>query len=137
MKEFFEDIRSAYESLRASRGEFDLFALLMRQDAENKWDLIVSAPSLENTLKDYGAISSALKKHLSADGLNAISRIVIFDHGGALVHSFLRSFSERLGDVELPWTNFAGEEIKRAYVIAANKDADLKLKRLTADPKAR
>ena len=42
-----EKFRRAMQDISATRGEFILFGLFLREEAPDKWDLVISAPWLE------------------------------------------------------------------------------------------
>jgi hypothetical protein len=44
MKELLGKFVELEQRLSQERGEFSLFALFLREDASDKWDLVVSAP---------------------------------------------------------------------------------------------
>ena len=47
MKQIIEKLASLERDIASEKGEFSLFALFLREDAEDKWDLLASAPWLE------------------------------------------------------------------------------------------
>ena len=44
MKKFIEKIVSLEQTISTEKGDFVFFALFLREDAQDKWDLVVSAP---------------------------------------------------------------------------------------------
>src|SRR3972149_3131589 len=68
------------------KGPFALFALFMREDAPDRWDLIVSAPWAggdKRSVVDY--FVSQIKSRLGEQGLTSLSRIVVIDPQHAAV----------------------------------------------------
>ncbi len=47
MKQIVDKLVSLERDMASEKGVFSLFALLLREDAEDKWDLLASAPWLE------------------------------------------------------------------------------------------
>jgi hypothetical protein len=47
MKQMIEKLASLERDVASEKGEFSLFGLFLREDAEGKWDLLASAPWLE------------------------------------------------------------------------------------------
>jgi len=47
MKELVEKPRKLEAEIAAEKGPFLLFALFLRQDAADRWDLVVAAPWIE------------------------------------------------------------------------------------------
>src|SRR5256885_49548 len=62
------------------RGDLALFALFLREDAEDRWDLLVSAPWLErNEAAGLRYLSKKLMTRLSERELLEISRVVLIE----------------------------------------------------------
>ena len=47
MKQTIEKLASLERDIASEKGEFSLFALFLREDADDKWDLLASASWLE------------------------------------------------------------------------------------------
>ena len=47
MSEWVEQVAKVENALSREQGEFDLFALFLREDAPGKWDLLIAAPWAE------------------------------------------------------------------------------------------
>src|SRR3972149_4648130 len=69
MKKFIEKIAILEQSISAEKGDFVLFALFLREDAQDKWDLVVSAPWLEvNKKESLSYLTNELRSHLRPRG---------------------------------------------------------------------
>ena len=79
-------------SVSEEKGPFALFALFLREEAPDKWDLVVSAPWIEegkgSALK---LISERVKTSLTASDLPTISRIVVADPSDPAVDAINRA----------------------------------------------
>lgn len=109
-------------SVAAERGPFALFALLLREEAPEKWDLVVSAPWIEeNKGAALKLISDRIKNSLGASDLSVISRIVIADPSDPAVDAINRAVSVEHSAVEVKDSTFFGLQIKHAHIFASNR----------------
>jgi hypothetical protein len=80
MKNFLEKIESLEKDIADERGDFSVFGLFIREDAENWWDIVVAAPWLNSdSMEDINYIANKLKLQVSENELLSISRIVLLD----------------------------------------------------------
>lgn len=74
--------QQVYEEIRTKKGEFDFFALFLREDAHRKWDLVVSAPWLgEDKLEALRKFVRLAKPILGDEQLLNLSHIAPLDRG--------------------------------------------------------
>ena len=102
------------------KGDFTLFALFMREDVPDRWDLIVSAPWVGEDKRgavDY--LVGQIKSRLDAGVLTHLSRIVPVDPQDAAVQDLNRAIQVEHGNVEVNDSNFFGLAIKRAHIITS------------------
>ncbi len=86
MKQLVEKLQSIAKEIANERGELSLFAFLLREEAENKWDLVVAAPWLNtDSIEDINYIADKLKHYLDVSELLSISRIVLLDTYDSIV----------------------------------------------------
>lgn len=119
LTEKFTDLES---QISAERGNFTLFALFMREDAPDRWDLIVAAPWTggdRRTTVDY--FVSQIKSRIGEPGLLSLSRIVVVDPEDAAVQALNRAFQIEHGRVEVRDTSFFGLPVKHAYIITSKR----------------
>lgn len=65
MKELVEKLTTIEKETSAERGEYDLFALFLREDSSNKWDILVSASWISDNKEDaLKYLAKKFKKHL-------------------------------------------------------------------------
>ena len=103
----------------AQKGEFSLFGLFLREDAQNKdkWDLLVSATWLEeNKGEGLAYLSEEIRKRLEPDELLCISRIVVLEKGNPILEAIHKAVNVKHGNVELKNNNFSGVEITQACI---------------------
>lgn len=107
MKSLIENTRQLGRELSAEKGPFSLFALLLREDAPGKWDLVVSAPWVG---ADRGTalrlVSAKVKQDLAPAELLAISRIVIVEPDSPEVQAINRSYPVEGSTVEVARRHF-------------------------------
>jgi hypothetical protein len=123
MKDAIDKLSLLEKSLSGEKGNFSLFALFLREDSEDRWDLVLSAPWLKsNDRKDYKFIASRVKEILNKDELISLSRIVLLDKGNQILEAVNRAISIEHGKVECKDCNFFGLPIRHAYIITSKRE---------------
>lgn len=135
-------------TLSQERGEFSLFALFLREDASDKWDLIVAAPWIEGDRKEALAyITNRIQQAFSPDELSHLSRVVpveqtnpsleainqalrvvLVDQANPAVGAINQALRLQHGQAEVRDSKFFGLQIKHAYIITSqrlNVDAEV------------
>jgi hypothetical protein len=126
MKEFLNKFIAMEKELAEEKGKFALFGLFLREDVEDRWDLVISAQWLKsNNKQDYEIIAKSLKKFLSKEEVIYLSRIVILDKGNPILEAVNRAFSIEHGQVECKDCNFFGLQIKHAYIITSKRENEI------------
>ena len=124
MKKFIEKIAALEHSISAEKGDFVLFALFLREDAQDKWDLVVSTPWLEVNKKEaLSYLTNELRSHLRAQEMLTLSRIVLVDTDDPALEAIHKAISVEHGKVEMKDSNFFGLQIKDAYIITSKRHA--------------
>lgn len=104
------------------KGGFVLFALFMREDTPDRWDLIVSAPWVGDDKRSaVNYFVSQIKSRLGEGGLTNLSRIVVIDPKDVAVQALNRAIQIEHGRVEVRDSNFFGLPIKHAYIITSKR----------------
>ena len=104
----------------AARGDFTLFALFLREDVPDRWDLIISAPWASADQKgslDY--LVNRIKSDLGPADLTQLSRIVFIDPTDVSVRALNQAIHVEHGSVEVRDGNFFGLPIKLAFIITS------------------
>jgi len=120
--EFLNKFRSIEKRLAERHGDFVLFALIMREDSGGKWDVVASAPWIQDTRAGLEAIIEEMSLQLTPEELvNRISRIAPIK----LTHPLVQTLSQKL-NVEHVWISAGnliidGHEFGRICVITAMK----------------
>ena len=122
MKEFVDHLVKVERALAEKKGAFNLFALFLREDAPDKWDLLIAASWVERNKPDtLKYIAQKLQKSLNKKELLKLSRIVIIDHGNPALDAFQRAFHVEHGSTEIQGSNLFGLQIKHAYLITSRR----------------
>lgn len=109
-------------SLSQQRGEFSLFALFLREDSQDKWDLAVAAPWIEVAPQEsLTFIAKEVQAKFSQSELALLSRIVIIRENNPALPSLHREIVVRHGFVEASNRSFFGLPIKQAYIITSQQ----------------
>jgi len=122
MKELLQRFVDLEKALSEERGGVSLFALFLREDAVDKWDLVLAAPWINGDRK--GALSYVTKKlqeTFTPDEMSLISRIVLIDLENPAVEAVNQAVAIRHGQAEVRDSNFFGLQIKHAYIIHSER----------------
>lgn len=130
MKEILNQLKSVVKALEAEHKPMVLFALFMREESLQKWDIVVSASWLSSGDKSaYQLVVSKVQAALSPAELVQFSRVVILDVIDPVV-SFLQSvcpltnggIKESPRDFSTdPFSEKFGFAISKAYVLRCQK----------------
>ena len=121
-RELSDKFRELESRIAEERGAFVLFALFLREDAPDRWDLIVSAPwigSDNGTAVDY--FVGQIKQRLGKEILTSLSRIVVVDPQADAVRAITRTVQAEHGGVEVADSVFFGLHVKHAYIITSKR----------------
>ena len=120
MKELLDRFVEIELTLSRENGAFSLFALFLREDAVDRWDLIVAAPWVDADRKDaLSRITQAIQARFTPEELSQLSRVVLVDLANPAVDAVNRAIRIRHGQGEIRDSNFFGLQIKHAYVITS------------------
>jgi hypothetical protein len=124
MKAFAEKLRPVEQEMANERGPFLLFALFLREDAPNLWDLLVSAPWIESDKADaLHYIVAKLQTVASAEELGKLSRIAIIEKSQPALAAIQSAIHVEHSLAEIQNSNFFGLDIKHAYIITSRREA--------------
>jgi len=122
MKEQVEKFLAVEKEISHEKGDFSLFALFLREDAQDKWDLVVAAPWIDVNQKEaYNFLVARLKKHLQPKDLVNLSRIVIVNPDNPALVAISSAMKVKHGIEEVQDSNFFGLPIKHAFIITSTK----------------
>jgi hypothetical protein len=118
MKELVEKLRKLETVASKQKGKFELFALFLRVDSPNQWDILVSAPWITRNKKEaLQYLSKLVQKDLDTSELHQISRIVIIEDSMPVLQVFQQAIKNEHGVTEFVNSNLFGMQVEHAYVI--------------------
>lgn len=122
MKQLIEKLQSIEKSLSKKEGSFELFALFLREEGDNKWDLLASAPWIEqDKQKALKQIANEIQQSLNNEELVQLSRVVLIDPKNPALNAFQRTIKVEHGSAEIKDSDLFGLSVKHAYVLTSKK----------------
>ncbi len=124
MKDQIDRFIAIEREIAEEKGGFALFALFLREDSPNKWDVVVSAPWFGNDEKgvlDY--FVKRIQSHLEPQELLNLSRIILVEPDNPGVKAVNKAVNIEHGRSEVVDTNFFGLDIKHGYIITSTQRA--------------
>lgn len=122
-----EKFKKILAEIRNTRGEVSIFGILRIDDVTDKWNIIISAPWLENihtaerddVLQYYKYLVETCKKHLTQEELAQINSLGIFKKDEHLIQELLQFQA----DSYLENIKVNGNFIHEGYLLASNSSA--------------
>ena len=126
MNTILDKFKKVVISLEKEKGLILIFALFLRVDPLEKWDIVVSAPWLNsNDISSYNIINAKIQENLSPLELVQLARIVILSQIDPVVQFLQESHTVTNGHfVEVSGEEFSekfGFTIKKAYLLRCQK----------------
>ena len=115
------------QQVSAEKGPFALFAIFLREDAPDRWDLVVSAPWIDELSRGQPGqdplsyLVNRIHSSLSPEELLSISRIVQIQPGDPSLEALQRAISTEHNSVEVRDSLFFGLKIKHAYIVTSKR----------------
>jgi len=124
MKEIVNKLRAIEREIAVEKGPFLFFALFLREDAPDLWDLMVAAPWITGDKPSaLKYIAEKVKTGLEVDELLKISRIVLIEEKNQALEALQQAIHVEHGAAEIEDSNFWGLPIKHAYLITSRREA--------------
>ncbi len=115
-------LRKAMREIAANRGNFTLFALLMRADGPGTWDLVVSAPWLESgKLRATSEFVRLLAQSIGEESLQQFSRVLALNSADAPLKFILENIPVEDGEIRIENTDLLGMQIEEAIILRSMK----------------
>jgi hypothetical protein len=122
MKDIAEKLKEKEEEMSREKGRFLLFALFLREDAPDLWDLVVAAPWIKrDKAQALSYIASKVREALGPEQLTKLSRIVLIDEENPALDALQPTLHVEHGMLETQNTSFSGLPIKHAYIITSRR----------------
>ncbi len=109
--------------LSGEKGDFSLFALLLREGSPDRWDWAVAAPWLTDRRNSLEFLSERLSHALTRQQLLMISRIVLLGAKDQFLRAIHQAVTVDHGLVEISSRQFEGVEIAHGFIITSRIDA--------------
>jgi hypothetical protein len=105
-------------ALKAQHGEFTLFGVFLRDDAPDKWDVLVAAPWAEtDKAAALKAISLAVTSTLTSPELLLLSRVVILEHDNPVLRAIWGAMKLTNSVGHFVDCTLNGLHIRHAYIL--------------------
>jgi hypothetical protein len=112
--------------IAAEKGDFSLFALLLREALPDRWDLMIAAPwAFADQKAALQYLVGRIKSDLGPGHLTQLSRIVFVDPENAAVQNLNRNIQVEHGSVEVRDVDFFGLPIKQGFIITSKMPSTL------------
>ena len=120
--DFIQKLIALEQTIARDHGDFVLYTVLHREDAPNRWDLLVAAPWL--AADDPAAvdlIGRYLLGTLTPQEMTLLSRIIVFPIDDPRVQEIRQRVDQavRHGHVEVSQWELAGMPIRHAHVVTS------------------
>lgn len=125
MKEIVEKLVQAEKEMAAEKGAFLLFAVFLREDAPDVWDLVVASPWIDGDKSaSLRYISGKISSVLEPEELLKLSRIVLIELNNPALAALQQAVHTEHGTAEIKDSDFFGLRIRHAYLITSRRDTD-------------
>lgn len=126
MNELVKKLAPLEKEISEERGDFSLFALFLREDAPDRWDVVVSAPWFGDDKKStLQYIARKLRSRLRPQELLRISRIAIVESTEESLRAIHRAVQVDHGMFEVKDCVFFGLRIKHGFIITSKRAASV------------
>ena len=122
MIEYVAKLEEVARAVEAKRGPFNFFGLFLREDSPRLWDLVVSAPWLEEgRLTALRELVKTLASVIGQEAVRSLSRVVTLNRDEPALHAILAE----VGQAPLPLSkqghNLFGLPIEDAHILRARR----------------
>jgi len=122
MKEIAQKLVTVEREVSLKKGIISLFALVLREDAPDLWDLLIAAPWIEANKEDaMKYIAGKLKDALTPQELMTLSRIVVIKQDNPSLETLQDAVHVEHGLMEIQDSMFFGLPIEHAYIITSQR----------------
>jgi hypothetical protein len=117
-----EKLQKLMLDLSSEKGMFTFFGLFLRDEAPDKWDLVVSSPWLENgKIKALGEFVEKLSSAIGKEQLLELSRVVTISADDPALELVIKKVKIKDDITEIHDEDCFGLKIKRAYIFHAKQ----------------
>lgn len=121
MKDLLNKLRLIEQETSREKGEYDLFALFLREDSPNKWDILISASWIENKGDALNYLAKKIQNSFTQNELLMISRIVLIDGNNPYLPELQQAINVEHAFAEIKDSTFFGLQIKQGFLITSQR----------------
>ncbi|RKZ45574.1 MAG: hypothetical protein DRR16_28175 [Candidatus Parabeggiatoa sp. nov. 3] len=122
MNELIQKMLKIEKYLVRQKGDFQLFALFLREGSPGKWDVLVSAKWIDaDKQQALKIITEQLTTQLNKDELISLSRVVVINKDNEEIPAINQLISEKNQVTEIYEKHFFGLDIKQAFLIPSSR----------------
>lgn len=127
MKELIGKFIELEQKISVAKGDFTFFALFLREDAPDKWDLLVAAPWIELGKREALLfIAQHLQTAFQPEELTQLSRIVLVELDNPALQAITQNLDVTRAVIDVNESNLFGLQIKQAVIITSH-NPDVKI----------
>ena len=120
MNEFQEPLQQVEARLARENGPFTFFALLLRDDAPDRWDLVAAASWMgENRMATIRIVYDAVYAIFPKELVIRLSRVAPLDPHDPRLQAFARHYPVQHGWREIRNEVFLGQRIVEGFIVTA------------------
>lgn len=120
--QFIRQFVSMEKKISEEKGDFNLFALILRDDSIDIWDLVISADwVLEDRKKSLDYFVDQIKRNIGEDVLLNLSRIVLLDPNESFVLAMNKFMRTEHNNIDLDSLTLNNIYIKKAFLITSKQ----------------
>jgi hypothetical protein len=121
MRPRIDKLKRVLAEMVAERGPVKLFALVLREDAMDRWDLLISAPWADAASREaYDYVASKLKAILDPAEMLSISHFAFPDADSEWMQVLTHSFpADGAGLIHVRQLNVGATTLRDVYLFAA------------------
>ena len=120
MKELLEKLKKIEKETSAEKGNYDLFALFLREESPGKWDILVAAGWINgNNEEALKYLALKIQNSFTQNEFLKISRIVIIEENNPELPGLQQDINIEHGSSEIKDATFFGLQIKHAIFITS------------------
>jgi hypothetical protein len=122
MSSFTDKFRIIEKTISDEKPGLVLFGLFLREDAQDKWDLVLSADWLTGDyFSDLGYVTKKLQTYLDSQEMTAISRIILLKPEDRFVRTINGIINIEHGKAEFEDCRFNDVSIKHAIIVTSKR----------------
>jgi len=121
IEKIVEKLKSCEKIMAEEKGPFDLFGLFLRDDAPDKWDLVIAGEWIEKDADEsFFYVIDMLTRGLPKEDMLKLSRVVVLKKKNPDLEAMYRAIGGGR-NIRIKDSIFFGLQIKEAYIITLRR----------------